>query len=63
MREIKMREIKRYVVSVGYREFVFEDCDAAIYFANTAAETLVKDESSSFNHVTISIETEEEDDA
>ena len=58
-----MREIKRYVVSVGYREFVFEDCDTAVDFANMAAQTLVKDDSSSFNHVTIAIETEEEKDA
>ena len=58
-----MREIKRYVVSVGYKEFVFEGCNAAVDFANMAAQTLVKDDSSSFNHVTISIETEEEKDA
>ena len=59
-----MREIKHYVVSVGYREFIFEDCDTAVDFANMAALTLVADENgSSFNRVTISIETEEEKDA
>lgn len=59
-----MREIKRYVVSVGYREFVFEDCDTAVDFANMAAQTLVMDEDgSSFNRVTITVETEEQEDA
>lgn len=58
-----MREIKRYVVRVGYRDFIFEDCDTAVDFANMAAQTLVKDESSSFNRVTITVETEEQEDA
>lgn len=57
-----MREIKRYVVSVGYREFIFADCDTAVDFANMAAQTLVKDESSSYNRVSITIETEEVED-
>lgn len=55
-----MREIKRYVVSVGYREFVFEDSDTAMDFAITAAMTLVADgNGTSFNEVTIKIETQE----
>lgn len=55
-----MREIKRYVVSVGYREFIFADCDTAVDFANMAAQTLVADgNGTSFNEVTIKIETEE----
>lgn len=55
-----MREIKRYVVSVRYREFIFADCDTAVDFANMAALTLVMDENgTSFNEVTIKIETAE----
>ena len=59
-----MKEIKRYVVSVGYREFIFTDCDTAMDFANMAALTLVADgNGTSFNEVTIRIETEDIEDA
>ena len=47
-------------MSVFYREFIFTDCDTAMDFANMAALTLVADgNGTSFNEVSIKIETEE----
>ena len=49
-----MKEIESYIVSVGYRDFVFDNMEGACAFAKIAAKTSVQE-----NEVTVRITAKE----
>ena len=56
-----MREITKYIVTIGYRRFVFSDGETALDFAETAKLTMEITESKYKDDNLVSVEIEAEE--